>query len=88
MIAFLEFKKANCDYVILECGIGGTYDSTNIIETPELIACAIASIGWDHMEILGENLEEIAGNKAGIIKKGVPCVIGPSCYEGGIKSIV
>lgn len=34
MIAFLEFKKANCDYVILECGIGGTFDSTNIIETP------------------------------------------------------
>ena len=40
------------------------------------------------MEILGENLESIAGNKAGIIKKGVPCVIGPSCYEGGIKAIV
>lgn len=56
--------------------MGGRLDATNIIERPEV--CAITSIGFDHMEVLGSTLEAIAGEKAGIIKEGVPCVVGPT----------
>lgn len=54
------------DYAVLECGMGGRLDATNVIEKPEV--CAIASIGFDHMEVLGSTLDLIAGEKAGIIK--------------------
>ena len=56
--------------------MGGRLDATNIIERPE--CCSITSIGFDHMEVLGDSLEKIAYQKAGIIKKGVPCVLGPT----------
>ena len=56
--------------------MGGKLDATNIIESPK--CCAITSIGFDHMEVLGDSLEKIAYQKAGIIKKGVPCVLGPT----------
>ena len=59
--------------------MGGRLDATNIVEKPE--ACAIASIGFDHMEILGDTLEKIASEKAGIIKSGVTCVIWPSVNQ-------
>lgn len=76
MIAFLHFEAQKVDYAVLEVGMGGRLDATNIIERPEV--CAITSIGFDHMEILGTTLEQIASEKAGIIKHGVPCVIGPT----------
>ncbi len=66
-IGFLYFKDIKCEIVVLEVGIGGKKDCTNIIKTP--LAALIASIGYDHMEILGDSLEEIAEEKAGIIKK-------------------
>lgn len=59
--------------------MGGRLDATNIIERPEV--CAITSIGFDHMEVLGTTLEAIAGEKAGIIKEGVPCVVGPTVTQ-------
>lgn len=66
--------------------MGGRLDATNIIEKPEV--CAITSIGFDHMDILGTTLEAIAFEKAGIIKKDVPCVIGPSVtQESVIKKV-
>jgi dihydrofolate synthase/folylpolyglutamate synthase len=55
MIAFLQFAEKNVDYAVLECGMGGRLDATNVIERPEV--CAITSIGYDHMEILGSTLE-------------------------------
>ncbi|RHR22929.1 bifunctional folylpolyglutamate synthase/dihydrofolate synthase [Clostridium sp. AF19-22AC] len=67
-IAFLYFKKKNCDIVVLETGLGGTLDATNIVE--RTAAAVFASISRDHMGFLGDTLEEIAGNKAGIIKPG------------------
>lgn len=67
-IAFLYFKKMNCDIVVLETGLGGTLDATNIVENT--VAAVFASISRDHMGFLGETLKEIAGNKAGIIKPG------------------
>ncbi|MBR0309152.1 MAG: bifunctional folylpolyglutamate synthase/dihydrofolate synthase, partial [Mogibacterium sp.] len=67
-IGMLYFKRKRCDVVVLEVGLGGTFDSTNVIDSPEL--CVITNIGFDHTQYLGETLAEIASNKAGIIKKG------------------
>ncbi len=72
-IGFLYFYDEGCDYVVLECGLGGLYDSTNVIETPVLNL--ICRIGLDHTEILGETLEEIAFQKAGTIKEGSRVVL-------------
>lgn len=67
-IALLYFKKQKCEYVVLETGLGGRYDSTNIIKNP--VATAITNVDLDHTEILGDTVEKIAYDKAGIIKKG------------------
>lgn len=66
------FRKAKTDYVILETGLGGRLDTTNVIRKP--LACAITSISLDHTEYLGDTIEKIAFEKAGIMKHGVPVV--------------
>lgn len=73
VMALLYFKEQQCDVVILETGLGGRLDSTNAVGTPEV--SVITKIGYDHMAILGETLEEIASEKAGIIKKGTNLVV-------------
>ena len=65
-MAVLYFKEQQCDIVVMETGIGGRYDSTNALGNPEV--AVITKIGFDHMAVLGNTLEEIAGEKAGIIK--------------------
>lgn len=70
--AFLYFSEQNCDLVVLETGMGGTYDATNVCDSP--LCCVFTSIGMDHMGILGNTLEEIAANKAGIIMPKTPVV--------------
>jgi dihydrofolate synthase/folylpolyglutamate synthase len=72
-LAFDHFAKNEVDIAIVEVGLGGRLDSTNVI-TPEL--SVITNIGYDHQQFLGETLPEIAGEKAGIIKPNVPVVIG------------
>lgn len=72
--AFLAFSRTSADYLLLEVGLGGRLDATNVIAKPS--ACCITSIGLDHQQYLGETLELIAAEKAGIIKRGVPCVVG------------
>lgn len=72
-MAFAYFAEEKTDIAIIETGMGGRFDSTNII-TPEL--SVITNIGFDHMQFLGDSLEQIAFEKAGIIKSGVPVVIG------------
>ncbi len=67
-IAFIYFKKRKCEWVVLEVGLGGRYDATNVIKKPKVTA--ITSIDYDHTEILGKTLPKIAFDKAGIIKKG------------------
>lgn len=67
-MAVLYFKEQACDIMIMETGIGGRYDSTNALGVPEV--AVITKIGFDHMAVLGNTLEEIASEKAGIIKKG------------------
>jgi len=77
-LAFEYFKNNNIDIAIIETGLGGRLDSTNII-TPEL--SIITNIGYDHTEILGNTLEEIAFEKAGIIKNNIPVIIGEKIKE-------
>lgn len=72
-MAFLFYKRLKCEWVALEVGLGGRLDATNIV-TPS--CSVIVSIGLDHTNILGNSIEEIAHEKAGIIKPGVPVVIG------------
>ena len=69
-VAFLYFAEKNCDVVVLETGLGGRLDSTNVIEKPQ--ACIITALGYDHTDRLGNTLGEIAGEKGGIIKEGCP----------------
>jgi dihydrofolate synthase/folylpolyglutamate synthase len=77
-LAFDYFSSQKVDIAIIEVGLGGRLDSTNII-TPEV--SVITNIGYDHVQLLGDTLEKIAGEKAGIIKQGVPVVIGETHPE-------
>ncbi|RTL56328.1 MAG: bifunctional folylpolyglutamate synthase/dihydrofolate synthase [Sphingobacteriales bacterium] len=77
-MAFEYFAEQQVDVAVVEVGLGGRLDSTNII-TPEL--SVITNIGWDHMNMLGDTLEKIAGEKAGIIKPYIPVVIGETTKE-------
>ncbi|WP_461451187.1 bifunctional folylpolyglutamate synthase/dihydrofolate synthase [Mucilaginibacter sp.] len=81
-LAFDIFAKEKVDIAVIEVGLGGRLDSTNII-TPLL--SVITNIGWDHMNILGDTLQLIAGEKAGIIKQGVPVIIGE--YQPDIADV-
>ena len=72
-IAFEYYVRKQCDIVVLEVGLGGDYDATNVIETPEV--AVITNIGLDHTDVLGNTLEEIAKTKAGIFKEGGNAVI-------------
>ena len=85
-MALLEFQRARCDIAVLEVGLGGEFDATNIV-LPEV--SVITSIGIDHCEWLGDTIEKIAQAKAGIIKTDRPVVIGrlPDVAEGVIREI-
>ena len=74
-VAFLHFARSECDIAVIEVGLGGALDSTNVIEDPEV--CLIARIALDHTGALGTTIEDIARQKAGIIKPGVPVVSWP-----------
>src|SRR3954451_16531554 len=73
--AFLLFSRVPADVLLLEVGLGGRLDATNVIEKP--IACAITPISMDHLEFLGDTVEKIADEKAAILKRGVPAAIAP-----------
>ncbi|MGR3617227.1 MAG: bifunctional folylpolyglutamate synthase/dihydrofolate synthase [Paracoccaceae bacterium] len=77
--ALLAFARTPADYTLLEVGLGGRLDATNVIEKPELTV--ITPISIDHEQFLGDTLAKIAGEKAGIIKRGVPCIVGPQPDE-------
>ena len=76
-IAFELFRRADVEVAVLEVGLGGRLDATNVVSPPELLVTAITSIAFDHQLYLGTTLREIAFEKAGIIKPGVPVVVGP-----------
>lgn len=73
-LAFKWFADEKVDAAVIEVGLGGRLDSTNILERPEL--CIVTSIGLDHMALLGNTVQEIAAEKAGIFKAGVPAIVG------------
>ena len=72
-MAFCWFEEQHCDLVVLEVGMGGRLDATNVIPSPEV--CAIMHIGLDHTEFLGDTVEQVAAEKAGILKPGADCVL-------------
>lgn len=76
LMGMLIFKEAGVEYLVMETGLGGRLDATNVVEKP--LACIITSISRDHIEYLGDTLEAIAGEKAGIIKAGVPVIYDAS----------
>ena len=78
-IGLLYFAEKNCNIVVLEVGLGGIFDSTNVIDAPEV--AVITNIGLEHTEYLGNTLAEIARNKCGIIKSGADVV----CYENAAE---
>jgi dihydrofolate synthase/folylpolyglutamate synthase len=84
-MAFLYFAEEQADFAIVETGLGGRLDATNVI-TPEV--CVITNIGFDHQEFLGSTLTSIAREKAGIIKKGIPVVTGvlQAAAQGVLKT--
>lgn len=78
--AFLGFARVPADWTLLEVGLGGRLDATNVVDKPRLTIITPVSI--DHQQYLGETLAEIAGEKAGIIKRNVPLIVGPQMDEG------
>lgn len=84
-LALLYFEQKKCEYAVLEVGMGGRLDSTNIVSKPEVTI--IMSISFDHCQYLGDTLDKIAYEKSGIIKSGVPCVVYPMQEETVLKVI-
>ena len=82
--ALLAFSRVPADYTLLEVGLGGRLDATNVSDKTAL--CVITPVSIDHQQFLGDTLPEIAGEKAGIIKRGVPCVVGPQ-EDAGLEVI-
>ncbi len=78
--AFLAFSRTPADYLLLEVGLGGRLDATNVIDTPALTI--ITPVDMDHQQYLGDRITDIAREKAGILKPGVPCVLAPQSDEG------
>ena len=77
--AFVAFSRTPADLLLLETGLGGRFDSTNVLTRPALTA--ITPVSMDHMSFLGETIAEIAFEKAGILKPGVPCIVAPQQAE-------
>lgn len=75
-LAFLYYAEKDIDVLVLEVGMGGRYDATNVVERP--LVTVVTNVSLDHADILGRTIEQIAWNKAGIIKSGVPCITGAS----------
>lgn len=84
LMGMLIFKEAGVEYLVMETGLGGRLDATKVVEKP--LACIITSISRDHTEYLGDTLEAIAGEKAGIIKAGVPVIYDAS--QPGPASVI
>lgn len=84
-LAFLYFLEQGCDIVVLETGLGGRYDATNIIRAPEV--CVITPVSQDHTEILGDTIPQIAAEKAAIIKPGAQVVCAPDQAQDAVFAI-
>ena len=83
--AFTAFARHPADFTILETGLGGRLDATNVVEKP--LATLITRLSYDHREYLGDTLVQIAKEKAGIMRKGVPCFVSPQANEDGLDAL-
>lgn len=83
--AFCYYAKKGCDVVVLEVGLGGRFDATNVIPPP--MCSVLTKISYDHMQYLGNTLEEIAFEKCGIVKKGSACICYPFQFPGAVEVI-
>jgi dihydrofolate synthase/folylpolyglutamate synthase len=83
--AFIYYRDVDCDIVVLETGLGGRFDATNVIASP--VCSVITRIDYDHTAVLGDTIEMIAGEKCGIIKPGCPVVSYPDQYQGAADTI-
>ena len=83
-LAFHHFARREVEWAVVEVGLGGRLDSTNVVN-PD--CCIITSIGYDHTDKLGDTIEAIAGEKAGILKAGVPVVLGRQRYQGALRTL-
>jgi dihydrofolate synthase / folylpolyglutamate synthase len=84
VMAFAAFRERGVEVAVLETGLGGRLDSTNVVDTP--LATVVTGIALDHAEVLGSTLPEIAREKAGIFKRGVPAVIG--CEDAAARAVL
>jgi dihydrofolate synthase/folylpolyglutamate synthase len=78
--ALLAFAEVPADWTLLEVGMGGRLDATNVVDRPAVTV--ITPVDLDHEQFLGDTIARIAGEKAGILKRGVPCIVGPQADEG------
>ncbi len=83
-VAFVYYQRVGCDFVVLECGLGGRWDATNVIRTS--ILSVITGIALDHCAILGDTTAKIAAEKAGIIKPGIPVLFGEG--DGDAEAVI
>lgn len=86
VVSLVYYQRQCCDFVVLEVGLGGLCDSTNIIKNPDV--CVITSVSYDHTHILGETIEEIAFQKSGIIKDGSSVVVYPQPFKKAQEIII
>jgi len=84
VLALEYFAQQQVDWAVVEVGLGGTLDSTNVVQ-PD--CCVVTSIGFDHTDKLGDTIEAIATEKAGILKEGVPVMLGRQPYEGALHTL-
>lgn len=82
----LAFARNKADYTLLETGLGGRLDATNVVPDPAV--SIITTIGYDHMDYLGDNLKKIASEKCGIFKEGRPCVVGPQTKQAVLEGVL
>jgi dihydrofolate synthase/folylpolyglutamate synthase len=87
-LAMVKFQQTQCDVIVLEAGIGGRLDATNIFAAPDLALSVITSVQLDHQKILGSTVEQIAVEKAGIMKCRCDVFVGPDCPLGVLKVCV
>jgi dihydrofolate synthase/folylpolyglutamate synthase len=84
-MAFAAFARTPADILLLEVGLGGRLDCTNVVPHPA--ATVITPISYDHMEFLGDSLQSIAAEKAGIMKPGAPCIVAPQVHETVVETL-
>ncbi|MEO1249599.1 MAG: folylpolyglutamate synthase/dihydrofolate synthase family protein, partial [Pseudomonadota bacterium] len=84
--AFLGFAETPADFLLLETGLGGRLDATNVVDKP--LGCLITSISYDHQRFLGQSIGRIAWEKAGIIKPGVPVIIAPQEFPDAVEVLL